>query len=266
MKKIGAIAVLLLEFAVLTVQAQAAEKIANPAQKAPAHQSGKMLDGILIRHFSWVNGDEEFAITPQFIAIFNPSRTGVFVSKMPFTSVVAYDSAKRTYYETKPEAAGSFMVQRFMKLLGGDPHPKNWKKVEDGVVAGVKAGRYVVDSSKHSVTLSDETGEKILSEMRVDGFWAAEDLKIPPGAANIVAKMEGFPTIGKLPLYMAVPKKEKSKKPRIATYSVTKKKFPESLFVVPTGYHKGDAEYSLQTDELELFGGSDPLGTSKQKK
>ncbi len=36
-----------------------------------------------------------------------------------------------------------------------------------------------------------------MTDMRVLGFWVAEDLNIPPGAADIVLKMEGFPTIHK---------------------------------------------------------------------
>ncbi len=232
-------------------------------RKAP----GKMLEGLLIKRYSWVGGDVEIAVTPQFLRISSPTRSDVTVSQAPFKTVVAYDSRKKTYYETTPEAAGSFMVQRFLKLLGGDPHPKKWKKVEERVIAGVKAGRYVVDetgSPPHKY--SYEKGEKLITDMRVLGFWVAEDLNIPGGAADIVLKMEGFPTIHKMPLKFQKALPEPGMKPKVQTYSVQKAIFSPEKFQVPSGYHKQGAEYSLQTEELELFGGGEPAGLRKGKK
>ncbi|MBA3994277.1 MAG: hypothetical protein C0469_12185 [Cyanobacteria bacterium DS2.3.42] len=229
-----------------------------------AKKSAKLLDGLLIKHYSWLGGEVEIAVTPEFLCISCPTRSDVTVSRAPFKTVVAYDSSKRTFYETKPEAAGSFMIQRFLKLLGGDPHPKKWKKVEDGVIAGVKAGRYVVDETgmpPHKY--SYEKGEKLITDMRVLGFWVAEDLNIPPGAADIVLKMEGFPTIHKLPLKFQKALPEPGAKPKVVTYSVQKAKFSPEKFQVPSGYHKQKAEFSLQSEELELFGGGDPASFRK---
>ncbi len=242
--------------------AAAGRKPAASQVKKPA----KMLDGLLIKRFSWLGGDVEIAVTPEFLCISSPTRSAVTVSRAPFKTVVAYDSAKRTYYETKPEAAGSFMIQRFLKLLGGDPHPKKWKKVEDGVIAGVKAGRYVVDSAKVPVKHSTEKGEKVISEMRNFGFWAAENLNVPPGAADIVLKMEGFPSIHKMPLLFEKSKADPHLRTKVFTYSVKKASFAPEKFQVPSGYRRAITEYSLQTDELELFGGGDPPGMSKGKK
>lgn len=235
--------------------------------KTPAAEGkkpGKLLDGLLIKRYSWVGGDVEVAVTPEFLRISNPTRSDVIVSRTPFKTVVAYDSSKRTFYETKPEAAGSFMVQRFLKLLGGDPHPKKWKKVQDRVIAGCKAGRYVVDETglpPHKY--SYEKGEKLMTDMRVLGFWVAEDLNIPPGAADIVLKMEGFPTIHKMPLYFQKALPDSAMKPKVQTYSVQKAKFSPAKFQVPSGYHKQKAEFSLQSEELELFGGGDPASFRK---
>ncbi|MCC7528499.1 MAG: hypothetical protein IT342_08255 [Candidatus Melainabacteria bacterium] len=233
---------------------------------AQGQKPAKMLDGLLIKRYSWLGGDVEIAVTPEFLSISSPTRSGVTVSRAPFKTVVAYDSARKTYYETTPEAAGSFMIQRFLKILGGDPHPKKWKKVEDGVIAGVKAGRYVVDNAGLPAKHYTDKGEKVVSQMRNSGFWVAENLDIPPGAADIVLKMEGFPTIHKLPLKFQKPKPEAGVKPRVDTYSVKKTSFKPERFQIPSGYHKTGAEYSLQTDELELFGGGDPAGKSIGKK
>ncbi len=239
---------------------------AKPAA-AQAKKSGKMLDGLLIKRYSWVGGEVEIAVTPQFLCVSSPTSSAVTVSKAPFKTVVAYNSAKKTFYETTPEAAGSFMVQRFLKLLGGDPHPKQWKKVENSVIAGVKAGRYVIDEK--GVPLSEHSydkGEKLLTDMRLLGFWVAEDLNVPPGAADIVLRMEGFPTIHKLPLrfHKAIP--EPGQKPKVDTYSIKKASFSPEKFQVPSGFRKTGAEYSLQTEELELFGGGEPARLGKGKK
>lgn len=234
---------------------------------ARAKKNGKMMDGLLIKRYSWVAGDVEIAVTPEFLCISNPTRSNVIVSQTPFKTVVAYDSSKRTFYETTPEAAGSFMVQRFLKLLGGDPHPKKWKKVQDRVIAGVKAGRYVVDETglpPHKY--SYEKGEKLITDMRVMGFWVAEDLNIPPGAADIVLKMEGFPTIHKMPLYFQKALPDAAMKPKVQTYSVQKAKFAPEKFQVPSGYLKQKAEFSLQSEELELFGGGEPHSLRKGRK
>jgi hypothetical protein len=235
------------------------KKTVEKTPAAEAKKPGKLLDGLLIKRYSWVGGDVEVAVTPEFLRISNPTRSGVFVSQTPFKTVVAYDSSKKTFYETKPEAAGSFMVQRFLKLLGGDPHPKKWKKVQERVIAGVKAGRYVVDETglpPHKY--SYDKGEKLMTDMRVLGFWVAEDLNIPPGAADIVLKMEGFPTIHKMPLHFQKALPDPAMKPKVQTYSVQKAKFSPDIFQVPSGYRKQKAEFSLQSEELELFGGGDP--------
>lgn len=243
----------------------ASTNISKPAT-AQARKQVKMLDGLLIKHWSWLGGDVDIAVTPEFLCISSPTRSDVFVSRAPFKTVIAYDFAKKTYYETKPEAAGSFMIQRFLKLLGGDPHPKKWKKVEERIIAGVKAGRYVVDSSSGPVKQSNEKGEKVIAEMRTCGFWAAENLNVPPGAADIVLKMEGFPTIHKLPLLFEKSKVDPHLRAKVSTHSVTKATFPPEKFQVPSGYRKAVAEYSLQGDELELFGGIEPTGSGKGKK
>jgi|GEM_PF-6176778 hypothetical protein len=232
----------------------------------PASKTQTMLDGLLIKHYSWLGGDVEIAVTPKYLCISHPLRTGVTVSRAPFKTVTAYDSAKKTYYETTPEAAGSFMIQRFLKLLGGDPHPKKWKKVEEKTIAGVKAGRYVVDTGKGPPgKLSKETGEKVIQDMRVSGFWAAEDVNIPGGAADIVSRMEGFPTIQKLPLYFQLSQATLDKRPRVSTRSIVKAKFPLEKFQVPSGYRLSRAEYSLQNEEFELFSGGDPDLRRKKK-
>lgn len=222
-------------------------------------KSQRLVEGLLIKHYSWLSGEVEIAVTPEYLCISNPTRTGVTVSRAPFKTIVAYDSAKKTYYETTPEAAGSFMIQRFLKLLGGDPHPKKWKKVEEKDIAGIRAGRYVVDTgSGPAVKMSREKGEKVFADMRSSGFWAAEDLNIPAGAADIVAKMEGFPTIQRLPVYFQLSKNSNDSRPRVATRSVVKAKFPLEKFQVPSGFQKSRAEYSMQSEEFELFGGSEP--------
>ena len=218
------------------------------------------LNGYLFKHYSWLTGDVDIAVTPEFLCISSPTRSAVTVSKAPFTSVVAYDSAKKTYYETKPEAAGSFMIQRFLKVLGADPHPKNWKKVEEKEIAGVRAGRYIVDRKGPAAAKIPETGEKVLSAIRDTGFWVAEGLDIPAGAADIVLKMEGFPSIHKMPLYFQIPKQIPDKRARVSTYSVSKASFPLAKFQVPSGYRKEAAEYTMVGDELELFGGGGPTG------
>lgn len=262
----------LLFWSAATVYGQEHKKVQVPSitlAKQAATQAKKpvkMLDGLLIQHYSWLGGDVEIAVTPQFLRISSPTSSAVTVSKAPFKTVVAYDSGKKTYYETKPEAAGSFMIQRFLRILGGDPHPKKWKKVEDGMIAGVKAGRYVADNAGSPEKHFTDKGEKIISEMRNSGFWAAENLDIPPGAADIVLKMEGFPGIHKLPLRFDWPKSKPAVKHKVNTYSVKKTSFAPEKFQVPSGYHKAGAEYSLQSEELELFGGGDPTGLSKEKK
>lgn len=239
----------------------AAEKPASVARK----KSQQMVEGLLIKHYSWLSGDVEIAVTPEYLCISNPTRTGVTVSRAPFKTVVAYDCARKTYYETTPEAAGSFMIQRFLKLLGGDPHPKKWKKVEEKNIAGIRAGRYVVDSGNGpQVKMSGERGEKVFADMRVSGFWAAEGLNIPAAAADIVAKMEGFPTIQRLPVYFQLSKNTKDSRPRVATRSVVKAKFPLEKFQVPSGFQRSRAEYSLQGDEFELFGGAAPDSVRKK--
>ncbi len=231
---------------------------ASTAADAASHDKpAPLLDGLLIKHYSWLGGDVDIAVTPQYLCISHPKRTAVTVSKAPFKTVIAYDTAKKTYYETTPEAAGSFMIQRFLKLLGSDPHPQKWKKVEEKVIAGVRAGRYVLDRGRAAPPKTpSETGERIFQDMRVSGFWAAEDLNIPPGAADIVSKMEGFPSIGRLPIYFQFSKDNPDRRPRVATRSVTRGRFPAEKFQVPSGFRKSRTEYSLQSDEFELFGGA----------
>ncbi len=255
----------------ITVQGQEQKVLPTPKRvaqsSAQAKKNGKMMEGLLIKRYSWVGGDVEIAVTPEFLCISSPTRSNVIVSRTPFKTVVAYDSSKKTFYETTPEAAGSFMVQRFLRLLGGDPHPKKWKKVQDRVIAGVKAGRYVVDETglpPHKY--SYEEGEKLITDMRVMGFWVAEDLNIPPGAADIVLKMEGFPTIHKMPLYFQKALPTAAMKPKVQTYSVQKAKFAPEKFQVPSGYLKQKAEFSLQAEELELFGGGEPNSLRKGRK
>lgn len=223
------------------------------------------LNGYLIKHYSWLTGDVDIAVTPEFLCISSPTRSAVTVSRAPFKTVTAYDSAKKTYYETKPEAAGSFMIQRFLKVLGADPHPKDWKKVEEKAIAGVKAGRYIVDRKGAAPGKIPETGEKVLSAIRDSGFWVAEGLDIPAGAADIVLKMEGFPSIHKMPLYFQIPKQIPDKRARVSTYSVSKSSFPLAKFQVPSGYRKEAAEYTMVGDELELFGGAGPTGLDEKQ-
>lgn len=240
----------------------------RPVTKLRTPASGrtpKKLDGYLIKHYSWLTGDVDIAVTPEFLCISSPVRTAVTVSKAPFKSVIAYDSAKKTYYETKPEAAGSFMIQRFLKVVGADPHPKNWKKVEDKTIAGVNAGRYIVDRPPDTADKVPQPGEKVLQAMRNSGFWVAEGLNIPAGACDIVLKMEGFPTIHKMPLYFQIPKSAPDKRARVSTYSVSKASFSKEKFQVPTGYRKQIAEYTLVGDELELFGGEGPSGLENKR-
>ena len=241
----------------------AENKVSAKQAAASAKPTGKMLDGWLIKRYSWLGGDVDIAVTPQWISISNPTRSGVTVSQAPFKTVIAYDSSKKTYYETKPEAAGSFMVQRFLKLLGGDPHPQKWKKVEEKTIAGVRAGRYVV--AEGGAPVKNESGEKVITQMRYNGFWAAEDLKIPGGAADVVLKMEGFPLIHKMPLSFEDPRPERANRPRVRTYWVKKMAFPEEMFKVPSGYRETRAEYSLQSEELELFNAGDhEIGKAKK--
>lgn len=229
---------------------QTKQPVSKPvaASQKPA---GKMVEGLLIKHYSWLGGVVDIAVTPQYLSISNPTRSGVTVSQAPFKTVIAYDSSKKTYYETKPEAAGSFMIQRFLKLLGGDPHPQNWRKVEEKTIAGVKAGRYVVATG--TAPKKHEKGEKVITQMRYNGFWVAENLPVPPGAADIVLKMEGFPLIHKMPLLFEDPEPDPDARGRVNTFSVKKMSFPEARFKVPSGYRKAGAEYSLQSEELELF-------------
>lgn len=259
--RLGLVIFLVLATGVFDCPASAAENRAPAARK----KSQRMVDGLLIKHYSWLAGEVEIAVTPEYLCISSPTRTAVTVSRAPFKTVIAYDTAKKTYYETTPQAAGSFMIQRFLRLLGGDPHPKKWKKVEEKNIAGIRAGRYVADTGKGPAgKLSRERGEKVFSDMRISGFWAAESLDIPAGAADIVAKMEGFPTIQKLPVYFQLSKDSNDRRPRAATRSVVKAKFPLEKFQVPTGYHQSRAEYSLQGEEFELFGGDRPELNGKE--
>lgn len=254
--KLGIAAVLLISCFGATIFTAAETKNASARPK---------LNGYLFKHYSWLTGDVDIAVTPEFLCISSPTRTAVTVSKAPFKTVVAYDSAKKTYYETKPEAAGSFMIQRFLKVLGADPHPlaQDWKKVEEKTIAGIKAGRYIVDRKRSAPEKIPETGEKVLSAIRDSGFWVAEGLDIPASAADIVLKMEGFPTIHKMPLYFQIPKKIPDKRARVSTYSVSKASFPLEKFQVPSGYRKEVAEYTMVGDELELFGGEGPTDAKK---
>lgn len=242
----------------------APEKKQTP--KSSNQRSERMLDGLLIKHYAWLSGDVDIAVTPKYLCISKPHSSAVTVSQAPFKTVVAYDTQKKTFYETKPEAAGSFLIQRFMKLLGADPHPQKWKKVEDSSIAGVKAGRYIVDHGDAPVDKRlPVTGEKVLTDMRISGFWAAENLPIDPNAADIVCKMEGFPSVHKFPLHFQLGS-SKDKRPRVTTYSVTRAKFPFERFQVPGSYRKVGAEYSAESEELELFGAGDSQTLKKKLK
>ncbi len=227
----------------------------------------KVLKGLLIKHYAWLFGDADIAVSREGISISSPNRSAVTVSKAPFKSIVCYDKLRKTFYETRPDAGGSFLIQRYMKMLGSDPHPPKWKKVEEGTIAGMKAGKYVADQPV-SQTREDrfDKSQNTLIDMRVSGFWVAEDPEIPAGAADVVLKMEGFPMIHKMPLRFTMSgNKSADKRARVETYSISKVTFPADKFEVPGGFRKINAEYSLQGEEMELFEGGDRAGLSRKR-
>ncbi len=74
----------------------------KPVVKTPAAEAkkpAKLLDGLLIKRYSWVGGDVEVAVTPEFLRYIQPDSAQVCLSaRLLSRTVVAEDSSGRGHF------------------------------------------------------------------------------------------------------------------------------------------------------------------------
>lgn len=125
------------------------------------------------------------------------------------------------------------------------------------MIAGQKAGRYVADVDWKGFDRDKFTSaDSVPYDLQRNGIWVADDLKLPPGAANVVLRINGFPELNKFPLAFYQGKKNHDKRTRVFTYRVEKTLVDAREFEVPTGYKEIASEYAVQGDDLDIFGGN----------
>lgn len=209
---------------------------------------------------NWILGDMRIAVTDNAISMKPYNSSATTISSTPFNTITVFDDSKKTFYRASKSKSGNFFAQRYLKLFSTTPLPKNWKKVEDSNIAGLKAGRYVADREWKNFDRDTLTSaDNVPYDLQRNGIWVAENLKIPAGAADVVMRINGFPELHKFPLEFRQGKKDHARRARIFTYRIEKKLVDAREFEVPSGYKEIASEYAVQGDDLDIFGGNADL-------
>lgn len=230
-----------------------AQALAVPAQKAPAPKApARQENAWVLSQKTRVFGDQLVYITDRKVRIECPKRGAYTLSVSPFKKVFVVDYRNKTYYEADPESTKGVVMQRIYNLIGSNAQAPSWKVIEKSEIATLKAAHYVSTDRKGLLNSQEKLGSNLIYHIQKDGFWVAEDPRLPAKCANVLAHLNGLPPVNKVPLRFVYGGKKV--KCMLDTTLCQRKPVSPAIFEIPRDYKKVSSEFHTTRGEIELFG------------
>jgi len=174
--------------------------------------------------------------------------------RAPTWNVLTINDGNKTYFETSAANKSGLISQRIQLFEGANYDKVNWTAVEEKTIGGIAACRFV-DSAKAKNWKFQRRGfEMTEEEIRTNGFWAARDLLVAPEAANALARIDGVPQIGRLPLRLQHCTSNVQKTVTVLdTFSCKISPTNISTLIVPANYKKSRSEFDASVKDPGLM-------------
>lgn len=221
----------------------------------------KQSEVYVIRQHSRQGGLETVYLSASAVRVIQENSARVTLAHAPNWNAVVLNPINRTYFDSKNNTQ-ALLMQRYMLLEGGDLSKVRWEAVEKSKIAGVDAERYV--DARCKTQKYDYRIECVPDELRVCGFWVAENLKVAPAAANLIARIRGCPQIGKLPLRFVHVTRNNNHINIVDTLSVQKRMMPLAALGIPAGYKRTLTEYDGELKDSGLLDELVPISGKKR--
>ena len=194
----------------------------------------------VLKQTSRQGGAETLFVSDDAVRIVQENAGRWTLASSPGWSPIVLNTVNHTYCEAKGDSR-NLLMQRYMMIEGGDLTKCKWKPVEKAKIGSLAAER-VIDANSASAD-REAAFDSMADELKICGFWVASDLKISPGAANLVARIRGCPQIGRFPLRFIHITRAGRKSVIIDTFSCEKKSMPLAEMRIPAGYRRTRTEY-----------------------
>ncbi len=187
------------------------------------------------------------------------------LQRAPSWNVLTINDDSHTWFECPAKSRNGLIMQRVMLFEGANFDKLKWLPVESGIIGGIAATRWVEAKYAKNWKVQLSGFEFVEQEIRRNGFWTAKDALVSAAAANALARSQGMPPIGKVPLrFYHITKVAGNRKIIVETYRCTPSKVNIANLNVPTSYTQSRSEFDGSVKEGSIMDAFFPL-TPKDK-
>lgn len=159
------------------------------------------------------------------------------MTKAPTWNVIFYNDKTRLYYEAPfarwtQEVEQQISNNRTKAMAAG-----KWSKSNEANIAGLRASGYGMQPSKAT------------SDLKNASYFIANDIKVPPVIASMLAKVYGLPPMQNVPLRLNYSTTGGSSVSALDTYYAKACPIPISYFTQPTGYRIAKSQADVMIDD-----------------
>jgi hypothetical protein len=183
-------------------------------------------------------GDQYVYLSSSGVKCVNPRQGFGLVTKAPSWDVSFYNDKTKLYY--------SLTFSSWKRKLQARRKPLanlSWHKSQPGRIAGLRATKFTMTNPGSQ---QGSTGVKWLSA----DCWVADDIKVPPQLAEMLATTYGLPSTRSVPLRVTYKDINGRSETILDTYQQQSAPVPDSYLTAPQGYRLAKSEMEvMMTDE-----------------
>ncbi len=182
-------------------------------------------------------GDMYVYVSPTGFKCHNPKAGVCFMTKAPDWNVVFYNEKTKLYYEApfarwSKEVEAQISNARTKAMAAG-----RWSRATEANIAGLKASGYGMQPSK---TTSDLKNAK---------YFVADQIKVPPVIASMLAKVYGLPPMQNVPLRLNYSTTDGAAVSALDTYYAKACAIPSTYYNQPQGYRVAKSQAEVMIDD-----------------
>ncbi len=182
--------------------------------------------------------------------------------RAPLWNVLIINDDSHTWFESPAKSNTGLIMQRVMLFEGGNFDKLKWLPVENGTIGSIAATRYVEAPFAKNWKMNHSAFEFVEEEIRRNGFWTAKDELVSAPAANALARTQGMPQIGKVPLrFYHITNVAGKSKIVVETYSCKPSKVSIANLSVPADYKRSRSEFDGSVKGGSMMDAFFPLTT-----
>lgn len=184
------------------------------------------------------------------------------LQRAPDWNVLTINDDSHTWFACPAKSNTGLIMQRVMLFEGANFDKLKWLPVENGMIGGIAATRWVEAKHAKDWKMQHSGFEFVEQEIRRNGFWTAKEALVSAAAANALARTQGMPQIGKVPLrFYHITKVAGNRKIIVETYRCTKSNINIANLSVPASYKQSRSEFDGSVKDGSMMEAFFPLTT-----